>query len=99
VTPLHVPLKHMAPVQHGSPLNPHDMHDPAEQTVDVVSVHGVPVVQHGSSIPPQMVQVLVVGLQISWNVEVEAGQVLPGQHASPSSPQLVHVPVEPVELQ
>ncbi len=99
MTPLHVPLKHMAPVQHGSPLNPHDMHDPAEHTVDVVLVHGVPVVQHGSSIPPQVVQVLVVGLQISWKVDVEAGQVLPGQHGSLSPPQLVHVPLEPVELQ
>ena len=96
---MHVPLKHMAPVQHGWPLNPHDMHDPPEHTVEEVSVHGVPVVQHGSSIPPQVVQVLVVGLQISWNVEVEAGQVLPGQHGSLSLPQLVHVPLEPVVLQ
>ncbi len=99
MTPLHVPLKHMAPAQHGWPLDPHDRHDPAEHTVDVVLVHGVPVVQHGWSIPPHAVQVLVVGLHISWNEGVEAGQVLPEQHGSLSLPQLVHVPLPPVVLQ
>jgi hypothetical protein len=91
---LQVPLTHVPPVQHGSPLEPQRAHCPVEHTVDVVSVHGVAPVQHGSSIPPQVVQVLVVGLQISWNVEVEAGHVSPGQQGSPSSPQLEQVLVE-----
>jgi hypothetical protein len=95
MVPLHVPLWQVAPAQQGCPLNPHKTHCAGEVVVEhtlLPSVHALPA-QQGSLVEPHVWQVLVVASQISPNVEVDAGQVLPGQQASPSSPQLEHVPV------
>jgi hypothetical protein len=94
---LHVPPKHaVAPLQHGSPLKPQDTHCAGvvvvEQTA-LVSEQMLPG-QHGSPELPHGVQVLLVGLQSSWNEEVDVGHVLPGQHAWPSLPHDAQVPPE-----
>jgi hypothetical protein len=59
--------------------------------VQVLSVHGVPVVQHGLPEKPHSVQVGVVPVVVSQTVVVSA-HVLPGQQSSPSFPHGSQVP-------
>ena len=59
--------------------------------VQVPSVHGGSVVQHGLSVKPHSVQVGVVPVVVSQTVVVSV-HVLPGQQSSPSFPHVSQIP-------
>ena len=88
LTPLQVPLMHVLPAQHGSPVMPHDWHVPPEQTTSL-PVQMLPG-QHASPKLPQMAQVFVDVWHASMN-PVLALQLPPGQQVSPSPPHVWQV--------
>jgi hypothetical protein len=91
LTPLQVPVMHVAPAQQGWPERPHDSHvDVAPEHTTSLPVHRLPG-QHASPMSPQIVQVLVDVWQTSVKPALPLLQLPSGQQVSPSLPHVWQV--------